>query len=224
MKGSVVAVGKIDGREVAALMVDGRLEDLALEAGGLAPGAILRGTVGRPVKGLGGVFVDLPDRQSGFLRQTRGLTPGRPVLVQVSGVAEAGKALPLSTRLLIKGRFVILTPDAPGLNVSRQIRDEAVRAELTALAETALAGADPSLGLILRSACESADPEDISARTCWRRRSMGSSCPRGGTASRSSRCTKARLPAPRRPGGSSRDARRRPASRRRAPSRPARAG
>ncbi|WP_209424847.1 ribonuclease E/G [Pararhodobacter sp. SW119] len=163
MKGSVIALGTIDGREVAALMVDGRLEDLALETEGLAPAAILRGTVGRPVKGLGGVFVDLPDGLRGFLRQTRGLAPGQPVLVQVSGAAEPGKAVPLTTRLLIKGHYVILTPDAPGINVSRQIRNEALRTELTALGEGALAGAAPTLGLILRSACEEAAPEDVAA-------------------------------------------------------------
>ncbi len=161
MKGSVIAVGQVGGRDLAAWLVDGRLEDLALATEGLAPGAILRGTVGRPVKGLGGVFVDLPDGQRGFLRQTRGLAPGRAVLVQVAGVAEPGKAVPLSVRLLVKGRHVILTPEAPGMNVSRQIRDEALRAELTAIAEAALAGADPSLGLILRSVSDGAEPEAI---------------------------------------------------------------
>ncbi len=163
MKGSVIAIGAIAGREIAARLVDGRLEDLALAADGLAPGAILRGTVGRPVKGLGGVFVDLPDGGRGFLRQTRGLAPGKPVLVQVAGVAEPGKALPLATRLLIKGRLVILTPEAPGINVSRRIRNEGRRGELTTLAEAVLAGAEPSLGLILRSACEEAPAEEIAA-------------------------------------------------------------
>ena len=163
MKGSVIVLGQFDGREIAARMVDGRLEDLALEMPSLSPGAILRGIVGRPVKGLGGVFVDLPGGARGFLRQTRGLTPGQPVVVQVAGVGEPGKAIPLTTRLLIRGRHVILTPEAPGINVSRQIRDDDLRAELTALAEGALAGADPALGVILRSACEVAAPDDIAA-------------------------------------------------------------
>jgi ribonuclease G len=163
MRGSVIVIGAIDGREIAARIVDGRLEDLARAADGLAPGAILRGTVGRPVKGLGGVFVDLPDGHRGFLRQTRGLAPGRPVLVQVAGAAEPGKAVPLTSRLLIKGRYVIVTPAAPGINVSRQIREAGLRGDLAALAEAAMSGADPSLGLILRSACEEAHAGDISA-------------------------------------------------------------
>lgn len=161
MKGSVIALGQIGGREVAALMVDGVLQDLALESDGIAPGAILRGVVGRPVKGLGGVFVDLPEGQSGFLRAPKGLAPGQRILVQVTGTADEGKALPLTQRLLFKSRHVILTPEAPGLNVSRAIRDDEVRADLDALARAGMAGADDSLGLILRSVCEAADDATI---------------------------------------------------------------
>lgn len=161
MKGSLIALGRIADREVAALVVDGVLQDLAHEEDGLAPGAILRGVVGRPVKGLGGVFVDLPEGEKGFLRAPKGLAPGQRVLVQVSGAAEPGKALPLTQRLLFKSRYAIITPEAPGLNVSRAIRDEDLRAELTKLATEAMKGAEPGLGLILRSVCETASDEDI---------------------------------------------------------------
>lgn len=161
MKGTVLALGENGGRAVAALMIDGRLEDLALEAGGFGPGAILRGRVGRPMKGLGGVFVDLPEGAIGFLRQPKGLAPGQAVLVQVGGVAEPGKAVPLTLKLVVKGRFALLTPEAPGLNVSRQIRDEGLRADLDALARAVMAGAAPDLGLILRSACEGGDLDEV---------------------------------------------------------------
>ncbi len=161
MKGSVIALGQIGGRDVAALMQDGLLQDLALEVDGPAPGAILRGKVGRPVKGLGGVFVDLPDGQRGFLRQPKGLAPGQPVLVQVSGVAEPGKALPLVLRLLFKSRYAIITPGAPGLNISRAIRDEDLRAGLEGIASAAMQDADEQLGLILRSVCDAAESDEI---------------------------------------------------------------
>jgi ribonuclease G len=161
MKGSVIAIGQIGGRTVAALMRDGQLEDLVLESDGFGPGAILRGVVGRPVKGLGGVFVDLPEGERGFLKAPKGLAPGQRLLVQVSGVSEPGKAIPLTQRLLFKSRHAIVTPGAPGLNVSRAIRDENARADLTALAADAMAGADAGLGLILRSVCEAADEAEI---------------------------------------------------------------
>ncbi|MGF6862411.1 ribonuclease G [Rhodobacteraceae bacterium MBR-64] len=162
MIGRVVALGHVAGRDAAALMVDGQLEDLALdppEGAGPLPGAIFRGRVGRLMKGQGGVFVDLPDGASGFIRQVRGLAPGQPVLVQVSGHAEPGKAVPVATRLLFKSRYAIVTPDAPGLNIARSLHDEDRRAALTALARAAMAGSDA--GLILRSACDAAEDSDV---------------------------------------------------------------
>ena len=163
MKGSTIALDQFRGREAAAHMVDGVLEELliALPDHVIAPETILRGQLGRPVKGLGGAFVDLPGGESGFLRQTKGLRPGAPLLVQVTGLAEPGKAVPLSTRLTLKSRYAILTPGAPGLNVSRSIRDEDTRATLDRLARAGMVGADEGLGLILRSACEGAEEDAI---------------------------------------------------------------
>lgn len=165
MKGSIIALDHFRGREAAAHMVDGRLEDflIALEDDRLPPETLCRGKLGRPVKGLGGAFVDLPGGQSGFLRQTNGLRPGMTLLVQVTGLAEPGKAVPISTRLMFKSRYAIITPEAPGLNISRQIDDAERSAELAALAQDGMAGADPSLGLILRSACDSAHNDTIMA-------------------------------------------------------------
>ncbi len=162
MKGRVVVLDQMNGQSAAALIVDGRLEDFLIDPKGDAPrpGAVFRATVDRPVKGQGGVFVKLPDR-SGFLRNISGLAPGDSLLVQVSGAAEPGKAVPVTARLLFKSRYAIVTPDAPGLNISRRIRDADVREDLEALAARAMTGADPALGLILRSACEAADPEEI---------------------------------------------------------------
>lgn len=165
MKGSVIALDTWRGREAAARVQDGQLQDLLLAPPSdvLPPETLLRGKLGRPVKGLGGCFVDLPNGQRGFLRQHKGLRPGDPVLVQVSGLAEAGKAIPLTTRLVFKSRHVILTPAAPGLNVSRLIDDPDLRADLEDLARRGMAGADPTLGLILRSACTDTEHDVITA-------------------------------------------------------------
>ena len=111
------------------------------------------------MKWQGGVFVTLPDGASGYLRDRSGLREGQAVLAQVTGVAEPGKAVPLSARLLIRGRYGIVTPGVPGVNVSRAIRDADRREALQALGQDALAGRE--LGLILRSATEYADDSDI---------------------------------------------------------------
>ncbi len=168
MKGRVVVLDEMNGQQAAALIEDGVLVELAIDpATDVAmPGAIYRAVADRPMKGQGGIFVKLP-HGSGFLRQISGISPGQRLLVQVSGPAEAGKATPVTARLLFKSRFAIVTPDAPGLNISRRIRDEDLRADLQAIAVAQMQGAAETLGLILRSACWDAEPdavaEDIAA-------------------------------------------------------------
>lgn len=163
MKGRVIHLDEISGRPAAALVVDGRLEDFLVDPADdqPLPGAIWRAVADRPMKGQGGMFVKLPGGVSGFLRQTAGISPGQRLIVQGTGPAEDGKALPVTTRLLFKSRYAIVTPGAPGLNISRRIRDEDERAALQPLAEAAMAGAPEDLGLILRSACEGAEPEAV---------------------------------------------------------------
>lgn len=164
MKGRQIILGRVGLREAAALMVDGRIEDILIDPAGataLAPGAICRGVTDRLMKGQGGVFLRLPDGQRGFLRDRSGLRDGQSLLVQVSGVAEPGKAIPLTARLLLRGRHVLVTPQAPGVNVSRRIRDREASQRLALLGRNALAGRD--FGLIMRSAAEQAVNDDILA-------------------------------------------------------------
>lgn len=163
MKGRIVLLDEVSGRKAAALMVDGRLEDLAVdpdEAAPPPPGAILRAVCDRPLKGQGGMMLRLPDG-NGFLRQGKGLAPGQTLLVQVTGLGEGGKATPVTTRLLFKSRYAIITPDAPGVNIARSIRDEAERERLLEIAHEAMVGAPESHGLILRSAVDGVDDEEI---------------------------------------------------------------
>lgn len=157
-----VILDHIQGRAIAALLVDGALEDVAIDPITDAPlvGAIYRAVADRPMKGQGGMFVRLPEG-SGFLRQTAGIAPAQRLLVQITGPSDAGKAYPVTTRLLFKSRYAIVTPDAPGLNISRKIKDEEARAALEALALAGMAGAGAHLGLILRSACMDADDDEI---------------------------------------------------------------
>ncbi|MDP5334514.1 MAG: ribonuclease E/G [Paracoccaceae bacterium] len=158
MKGRQIILDHLNGREAAALIVDGRLEDLLIDGDDPRPGAIYRAVADRPVKGQGGLFLRTPDGTA-FLRQVKGIAPGNTMLVQVTGHAEEGKALPVTQKLLFKSRYAIVTPDAPGLNVSRSIKDEDLRDTLLAIAHDVMG--DTGMGLILRSSCAEADPEDI---------------------------------------------------------------
>ena len=161
MKGRMIVLDHLHGREAAALIVDGRLDDLLIDDPG-APrsGAIYRAICDRPMKGQGGMMLRLPEGGSAFLRQGRGLAPGEPVLVQVTGAAEPGKAVPVTDRVLFKSRYAIVTPDAPGLNLARGITDEAERARLLGVAHEVMEG---PFGLILRSAAEGAPEEEVAA-------------------------------------------------------------
>lgn len=158
MKGRMIVLDHLGGHEAAALMVDGQLEDLLIDGDAPRPGTVYRAIADRPVKGQGGMFLKTPDG-SAFLRQVKGLAPGQPILVQVSGYAEPGKALPVTQKLLFKSRYAIVTPDAPGLNLSRSIKDEGERDRLLEIAHDALEG--ESFGLILRSCCAGAVADDI---------------------------------------------------------------
>lgn len=157
MKGRTIALDHLDGREAAALIVDGQLEDLFLEADLPAPGTIYRAICDRPMKGQGGMFLTTPDGTA-FVRQVKGLSPGRRLLVQVTGYAEPGKAIPVTAKLLFKSRYAIVTPDAPGINVSRRIKDDDAREALLELAHEVM---DGPYGLILRSSCAGALQDEI---------------------------------------------------------------
>lgn len=164
MKGRLVVLGEFRGREAAAIVQDGQVEDLIVAPADDAPpgvGAIFRGTVDRQMKGQGGAFVRLGPGLKGFLRETRGIAPGQTLLCQIASHAEPGKAPPVTLRLMFKSRYAIVTPDAPGLNVSRRIRESEDRARLEALAAEAMAGSEA--GLILRSACAGADDAEVAA-------------------------------------------------------------
>ncbi|TRW97299.1 ribonuclease G [Paracoccus sp. M683] len=169
MKGRQIVLGKLFGNEAAALIQDGQLIDLIADSSALtplAPGAICRGVVDRLVKGQGGVFLRLPDGARGYLRDRSGLREGQPILVQVAGVADEGKAIPVTSRLLFRGRFGILTPGRPGVNVSRSIRDDQTRAVLTAIGQALIAdaaGLPQDCGLILRSAAALSDDHQVQA-------------------------------------------------------------
>lgn len=153
-----VLLDHLDGREAAVLLVDGKLDDLLVDGTGVRPGAIYRAKADRPVKGTGGVFLSSPDGPL-FLRQVKGLRQGETLLVQVNTRPEPGKAPSVTTKLLFKSRFAIVTPDAPGLNISRQIRDEGLRDALLEIAHEAMDG--NGMGLILRSSCAEADEAEI---------------------------------------------------------------
>ncbi|HCP81132.1 MAG TPA: ribonuclease G [Octadecabacter sp.] len=160
MKGRMIVLDHIGDREAAALLVDGKLQDLMIDDDEAPrPGAIFRAICDRPLKGQGGMMLKLPEGETAFLRQGKGLAPGQAILVQVTGYADGGKAIPVTDRVLFKSRYAIVTPGKPGINVSRSIKDDDVRERVLACAHEE--GVSEGFGLILRSSCEGGADEDI---------------------------------------------------------------
>ena len=159
MKGRTIVLDHIGDFEAAALLVDGKLDDLLIDhMDAPRPGAIFRAICDRPIKGQGGMMLRLPDGETAFLRHGKGLRPGQPLLVQVTGYGEDGKAVPVTDRVLFKSRYAIVTPGKPGVNVSRQITDDDTRDALLGVAHEVF---ESEHGLILRSSCEGAEPDEI---------------------------------------------------------------
>lgn len=164
MKGRAILIEETNDSVAAALVEDGHLQDLIIDPirpRVPQPGSIWKARV-LSKGGGGGVFVDLAGGTRAYLRGAK-LAPGDDVLAQITGYADPHKAPPAADRLLVKGQLTIATPGAPGINVSRAIRNAELREKLARAVEDALEviragaaeGAPPvpdDLGIIVRSA------------------------------------------------------------------------
>jgi Ribonuclease G/E len=145
-------------------MRDGVLDDFLLSAPDDAPpvpGSIFRAITDRPLKGQGGMMMKLPEGGMALFRGAKGRRPGQPLLVQVTSYAEAGKAVPVTDKIIFKGRYVIVTPGAAGINVSRQIRDEEEKVRLLDILHSF--EMPEGVGLIVRSSAEGASEAAIAS-------------------------------------------------------------
>ncbi len=165
MKGFIVAHSSLDGRQASALVKDGRLIDFLVGSKRTdepIPGAIYRGVVGHNIKGLNGIFIELGKKNRGFLKSSKGLTPGSKILVQVTNVSLEDKAPTLTQKIIFKSKYIHITPGKAGVNLSRKIKNEELRGQLRILCEDII-GEKPDFGLIIRSSCIGVDENDIVA-------------------------------------------------------------
>ena len=92
MKGSQVLFDTLAGREAAARLVDGQLDDLLIDPpeDRIRPGAIYRAKAGRPMKGQGGVMLETPDGRC-FCGRPRGLPRARRFLRRFRPMPNRGR-------------------------------------------------------------------------------------------------------------------------------------
>ena len=85
------------------------------------------------------MFLKTPDG-SAFLRQVKGLSPGAAAVGSSHGLRRRGQSHSSDPKVLFKSRYAIVTPDAPGLNISRSIRDDDMRDALMVIAKEVMDG------------------------------------------------------------------------------------
>lgn len=168
---------------------EGHLKDFALyrdHAAGLV-GDVFMGRVKKVVPAMEAAFVDIGSEREGFLglaearpqphmggeaardRISDYLHEGQAVMVQVLAAARDGKGAKLTRRVNVTGAFLVLTPNDPGIRVSKRIREDGERNRLRALLTGQL---QHSEGCVIRSGAEGASERPIHAevallRACW---------------------------------------------------------
>ncbi len=151
-------LSRVAGREVAALEVRGRLDDLLVETPcAAAPGDVFAARVDRVLAARAGeapgAFLD-GGAHTLFLIDAKGVAPGDRLRVQATRPADpaSGKAAGVSRRLEFAGRFMTATPGAPGVNLSKKIQDQPTRDRLGAAVRAgAGAATEAGLGFVIRT-------------------------------------------------------------------------
>jgi len=159
----LIILDELNGQEAAVLLRSNRIEDCFFSLVNkkfLTPGNIYNGLIDRTVKGQGGAFIKLPNNKTGFLRNSKGLKLGKKILVQVTGYPEEGKAIPLSNKIMLKGRTVIVTPFAKGVNFSRQIKLDHEKLRILDVLNSIFSD-DIDFGIIVRSIATQICSEEI---------------------------------------------------------------
>ena len=163
MEQDLIILDELNGKEAAVLLRSNKLEDCffsLMDERILTPENIYNGLIDRTVKGQGGAFIKLPNNTNGFLRNSKGLKLGEKIFVQVTGYPDEGKAIPLTNKIMLKGRTVIVTPFAKGINFSRQIKLEHEKLRILD-ALNSIFPDDLDFGIIVRSVARHSRSEEI---------------------------------------------------------------
>ena len=165
-----------------AVLEAGRLVEFFVERhrGRGLVGNIYKGRVRRVLPGMRAAFVDLGLARDGYLyleemavdesgapggdgRRTSPGVPwrGQEVVVQIARERLADKGPRVTTEITLPGRYLVLTPLAGRLGISRRIEDPDERARLKTVALEGWGDALEATGCIVRTAAAGAPAEDL---------------------------------------------------------------
>ena len=160
-----------------AVVESGRLAELLIERRGRRGqvGNLYKGRVRRVLPGMRAAFVDLGLARDGYLWIEDCLPRrGQDLIVQVTKDGLAGKGARITTQITLPGRYLVLTPTADRVGVSKRIVDDEERDRLKRLASAVCDDDSPAPGCIVRTAATGAAEEQIRADyaallAVWRR-------------------------------------------------------
>ena len=136
-------------------------------------GRVLLGTIQQVLPNMGAAFVDIGQRQNGFLplREADSFTDcghdptlvtGRDIIVQVKKDAVGGKGAFLTRDVTLPGKYVLFMPQNRYVGISGRIKEDEERAKAMSLGQTLVGG---EAGVIVRHAALNANQENV--RTEW---------------------------------------------------------
>ena len=150
--GSGHAIAAVENGRLIDFLVDPICEDKASRIG-----SIVSAKLNNPVKGINGSFVTLPQGKKGFLRGSHKFRPNSIFPVYIGTNSERHKAQPVTMKLILKGRHIILTPDSRGINISRTIKSEKIRKNILSGLLELEKDLPLGCGIIVRSKAEGVD-------------------------------------------------------------------
>lgn len=161
MKDGTIAIEVSPGETRAALVgSDQRLIEFHIDRLGrqsLLDGVYL-GRVRHIEPAHSGAFVEITNGVTGFLNQSKGLTQGQAIIVQVMRDASGDKGPTLTRRPVIRGRYLAITPDGAELSFAK---DLGAGREKARLEEIAPGLARDGYGLSIRPAAAFAENEAV---------------------------------------------------------------
>ena len=152
---------------IGALMDGDKVLDLFINRGEVLLGDVYLATVQNILPSIDAAFVDVGVDKMGFLHAQdimgKGalkdkLSPNQKLVVQVVKEPTGHKGPRVTTEISLPGRFLVLMPSEPGINVSRKIESSKERARLKSIVSLLK---PVGVGVIIRTEAEGQTEADI---------------------------------------------------------------
>lgn len=152
---------------IAAVLENGKVSDFFIHKGDILLGDVYLARVDNILPSIDAAFVDVGSDKMGFLHAQdvmgKGalkdkLSPNQKLIVQVVKEPTGHKGPRVTTEISLPGRFLVLIPYEPGINVSKKIENSKERARLKSIVSLIK---PVGVGVIIRTEAEGQSEADI---------------------------------------------------------------